>query len=180
MRRLHNRKPKPPPKQRRFFINDQITATELRVIDDKNENLGVMTVASAKQLARERNLDLVQIAQTPRETIAKVISFSKFKYQQEKQDRKHRVDEKKNDPKTVRIGFASQRHDLEIRSKQADEFLTQGYPVQVEMNLRGRQKAHADIAQQNARDFLTFISVGHKVIQEKRTPRGFMILIAKH
>jgi translation initiation factor IF-3 len=90
------------------------------------------------------------------------------------------VDEKKNDPKTVRIGFASQRHDLEIRGKQADEFLNDGYPVQIEMNLRGRQKAHADLAQQNMRDFLTFISVSHKVIQEKRTPRGFMMLVTKH
>ena len=141
--------------------------------------MGVMPLSQARQLAQEKGVDVVQLAQTPEETIVKLIDFGKFKYLQEKQEKKQKVQKKESGPKIVRIGFITQAHDLEVRARQAEKFLNQNYQVQVDLILRGRQKAHRDMAAKKINEFLSLINVSYKKIQEKASPRGLNVLISK-
>jgi len=138
-----------------------------------------MPLSQARQLAQEKGVDVVQLAQTPEETIVKLIDFGKFKYLQEKQEKKQKVQKKESGPKIVRIGFITQAHDLEVRARQAEKFLNQNYQVQVDLILRGRQKAHRDMAAKKINEFLSLINVSYKKIQEKVSPRGLNVLISK-
>jgi len=156
-----------------------ITAPTVRAIDDQGNNLGVMPLAQAKQLAREKEVDMVQIAETPTEAVVKLIELGKFKYQLGKKEQKEKSQEKKTGVKVIRIGYLSQQHDLETKARQADRFMKDGYQIEVSMMLRGRQKAHQDLAQKKLKSFLPLIETPHKIIRESKTPRGFMALISK-
>jgi len=112
-------RPQPP----KFKINDFITAPTVRVLDDQGENLGVMPLIQARQIAKERGVDMVQIAQTPTEAVVKLIELGKFKYQQGKKEQKEKSHEKKTGSKIIRVGYLSQQHDLETKAKQADKFM---------------------------------------------------------
>jgi translation initiation factor IF-3 len=166
---------RPPPFK--FKINDQITASTVRAIDDQGSNLGVMPLSQARQIAQERGVDIIQIAETPTEAIVKLIELGKFKYQQGKKEQKEKSHEKKTGTKTIRVGYITQQHDLETKARQADKFMTDGYQIEVTMMLRGRQKAHQDLAKKKLYDFLPLLTTKHKVIKENKTPRGFSLLI---
>lgn len=105
--------------------------------------------------------------------------YGKYKYEEEKAERKKRAKERKDITKTVQISFGAQLHDLEIRAKQAAGFLEEGYKVLVAMRLRGREKAHRDIAHEKLQNFLKLIPVSLKVIQERKTPHGFHAMVMK-
>lgn len=160
-------------------INDQITAETVRVLNAAGENLGIMPISEARRLAQEKGVDIVQIAETPKETVVKLINFGKFKYQLDKREKKQKATEKKTELKVMRLSFAAKLHDLAIKAKQAEKFLNLGHQVQVEIILRGRQKAHQNIAQRRLQEFLSLFSVKYKLIHERKTPSGFQIIINK-
>ncbi len=168
----------PKPQQSKFKSNDQITAASVRVIDEEGTNHGVLSIEQAKALAKERHLDLVQLTfdEIP---VARLISFGKFKYQQEKLKRQHQSKEKKVDSKAVRITLVSQLHDLETRARQAELFLEQAQHVQIDLVLRGRQKAHVPLAREKMKQFLTLIKTPIKIIREGQVPRGLQTFITK-
>ena len=152
----------------------------MRALDDQGNNLGIMPLAQARQLAKERGVDMVQIAETPTEAVVKLIELGKFKYQQGKKEQKERSREKKTGVKVIRVGYLSQNHDLETKARQADRFMKDGYQIEVSMMLRGRQKAHQDLAQKKLKSFLPLLGTSHKIVRESKTPRGFMILISRN
>ena len=83
--------------------------------------------------------------------------------------------------KGVRITFASSDHDLSIKAKKADEFLKEGHKVKIEMRLKGREKAHSDIAQQRFLQFLEKLETPHKKEQElKRMGATFTMIVVKN
>lgn len=150
----------------------------MRVIDEQGTNHGLLSRDQALALAKEQHLDLVQLTfdETP---VVRLINFGKFKYQQDKQAREHQSKEKKNDSKAVRITLVSQLHDLETRARQAETFLEQTQHVQIDLVMRGRQKAHVDIAQKKMKEFLTMIKTPIKVVKEGPFPRGIQTFITK-
>jgi translation initiation factor IF-3 len=160
--------------------NNQITAPELRVVDDKGENLGVMPKEQAFTLAKERGLDLIEIAPSAKPPVAKIISFDKFRYQEEKKLKKQRAQQKGQDWKQVQISMRAARNDLEIRARQAEEFLERGDQVTVVMRMRGREKAHKDFARGKLEEFLKIINVEYQRMSEpKFGGNGFIIQIGK-
>lgn len=167
------------PQQTKFRINDAITARHVRAIGDSDENLGLITIEQARTIAKERGVDVIQITLDPETPVVRIMSFGKFKYQQEKQEKKHKPKEKKTSLKTVRISLVSQLHDLEVKVKQAEKFLEQARHVQIDLMLRGRQKAHQDLAREKIKKFLTLIKTPIKIDQERMTPRGPQITISK-
>jgi len=160
-------------------INHEIRAPEIRLVDDRGQNLGVMSLEAALRLAHERNLDLVETAPNAKPPVVKLINYGKYRYAEEKALKKQRAKERKDILKTVQISFGAKIHDLEFRAKQAAEFLSEGYRVEIAMRLRGREKAHQDLAYEKMHQFLKIIPLPIKVIQERKSPLGFQILIGK-
>src|SRR3989344_5082692 len=131
--------------QKAFRINNQIRALDVTVIDDEGKQLGVMKISDALQLAREKELDLVEVGPNVQPPIAKIMDYGKYIYQKERQEKKAKTKQKEQGLKTVRVGFKTGEHDLQFKSKQVSEFLQEGNVVKIELTLRGREKALAHL-----------------------------------
>ena len=138
-----------------------------------------MSPAEALQIARETELDLVEIAPTAKPPVCKIMDYGKYQYQQSRLDRANKAKQKKIDIKGIRIGFRTDDHDLEVKRTMAEKFLKKGQKVKIEIFLRGREKAHQDLARKNLENFVKKISIPFKSEQEiKKYPSGFNTIIA--
>ncbi len=161
-------------------INEKINVREVRVIDDTGANLGVLQTSEALRLAKEKGLDLVEISPMTNPPVAKIISFDKYRYQEEKKFKKQRAAQKTQEMKQVQISVREAEHDLGVKATRVNKFLEEGHKVEVLLNLRGREKAHQDLAKQKLRDFMKIINPEHKILSDiKWTGRGFNIQVVK-
>lgn len=142
--RHRNRKPKIQIPQ--YKINEDIRAEEVRVIDDEAKPLGVLKTAEAIKIAAEKELDLVEVSPKADPPVCKILDWSHFKYQKEKEVKKQRAQSKEVEVKGIRLSPRIGEHDFEVRLKRALKFLERGDKVRVEIVMRGREKAHADVA----------------------------------
>lgn len=153
----------------------------MRVIDEGGANLGVLKREEALQAAKERNLDLIEIAPTAKPPVAKIMSYDKFRYQEEKKWKKQRAQQKSLELKHVRISAKAAIHDLEIKARKVNEFLGEGHLVEIQLVLRGREKANKDWARKKLEDFLKIITPEHKIIMTPRyLGKGFNVQVAKN
>jgi translation initiation factor IF-3 len=126
-------------------VNEQIRASEIRVIDENGENLGVMPPEEALALAKERGLDLVEVASQATPIVCKIVNYGKYHYQQEKRLRKQKHRSRLKEMKfTIKIGD----HDFQTKMKRVREFLTRGDTVRVTIFFRGREIVHATRGQE--------------------------------
>ena len=159
-------------------MNKEIRVPQVRVIDDEGNQMGLMTPAEAIVLARQSEQDLVEVAPLAKPPVCKIMDFGKYQYQQSKQDRLNKAKQKKVEIKEVRIGLRTDIHDLAFKKSQVEKFLKKGQKVKIEINLKGREKAHRDLAWQNLTDFIKSISIPYQIEQEiKKYPGGFNIFI---
>jgi len=152
----------------------------VQVVDETGKSLGILDTYKATQIAREKGLDLVEVAPTAKPPVCKIIDYGKYKYQQAKKEQQQKTKQKKIEIKGVRIGLSTSIHDLEHKAKQAEGFLAEGNKVRIEIRLRGREKAHQNLAREKLNNFLKMIPIEHRTEEEpKRNPRGLTMVIAK-
>lgn len=135
----------------------------------------------ALKKAQERGLDLVLINALSSPPIAKITSFDKWRYQQEKEEKKQHI-HKGGDLKQVRITVRAAENDLRRQAQKADEFLKEGHKVEIMMALRGREKSGQmkGWVHEKLQVFLTMISEEYRVTSEpKPGGRGLLMQIVK-
>ncbi len=147
----------------------------MRVVTDSGEMLGVMSTAEALGKAKELELDLVEISPKADPPVCKIIDFGKFLYEQKKKDQAQKKASKGYEMKGIRLSFRIGVGDLERQRVRAEEFLTTGHPVRVQMVMRGREKAHKDLAIEKMKAFLASLSEFGIVEQEPKLG-GFQII----
>ncbi len=182
MRIIYRRRPKKIMPAVPYKVNLQIRAPELRVIDENEQNLGVMPTGQALQIARERELDLVEVFPTATPPVAKILNFGQLKYEKEKELRKQKAGQKTFEIKGIRLSSRIGQHDLEIRKEQAVKFLKQGNKVQIELILRGREKQHPEQSREVINNFINLLNQAIPVkIEQPISKQGgkFSCLIAK-
>ncbi len=163
-------------------INHQITAPEVRVIDELDENLGVMKLGDALKLAKEKGMDLVAINEVAVPPITKIIAYDKFRYQQEKMEKKRRAAQRAvGGSKQIQISVREQKNDLQMKIGRIVDFLGEGHPVEILMQLRGREKGNMQFARGKLNEFLGMITVPYKPMGPigPGGRGGLMIVIAK-
>ncbi len=138
------------------------------MIDETGENLGVFGRESALALAKEKGIDLIEIAPTANPPVAKLIAFDKFRYQREKEMKRQRLAQKSAEMKQVWIGPKTAQNDLLVKSRQIEKFLDEGSAVEIRMRLRGREKRNKEWARQKLAEFLKMITLQYKVLSEER------------
>lgn len=149
------------------------------MISDDGKQLGIMKTFDALRIAREANLDLVEVGPMATPPIAKIMDYGKYQYQKEKEE-KARPKIKQQLTKSVRVGFKTGEHDLAFKAKQADGFLNEGHWVRVEVTLRGREKAFAARGLIQMEHFLSQIKTPYSRQGEpKRGPYGWVLIIQK-
>lgn len=138
-------------------INERIRISPVRLIDDNNEQLGIVEVDEALRRAREAGLDLVEVAPQSRPPVCRIMDYGKWKYQQKKKEAKARSHSKHSEIKEVRLRPGTDDHDIQIKANHAKEFLADGHKVLFTIVFKGRQMAHREIGfalcQRIAKDF---------------------------
>ena len=129
-----------------FRHNEQIRISPVRLINDKEEQIGIVPSAEALRMAREAGLDLVEVAPQARPPVCRIMDYGKWRYQQQKKEDKSRASNRGGQLKeikfrTVKIGD----HDLMIKVNHARDFLKEGNKVQFTLQFRGREMAHQDL-----------------------------------
>jgi len=153
---------------------------EVRLIDEKGKQIGIFSYDEASKMAQERGLGLVEITRKTTPPIYKFGDSGKLRYKKEKEFRKKRLKDKQSSPKSIRIGFNEGEHDLDTKVKRTEKFLQEGKTVTIEMKLKGREKAHFDLAKKKIDEFLAKIEIEYKVIQPlKKVPRGLITVLRK-
>lgn len=137
-----------------YRVNEQILryhrdyprVRDVRLIDENGEQLGVVNVRDALNMARERGLDLIEVAPQAQPPVCKIMDYGKYKYEQSKREREAHKKQKGGDVKGIRLAPAMAEHDFNIRLKSTLKFLEEGDKVKVTVLFRGRQIAHPEFA----------------------------------
>ena len=129
-------------------VNEQIRVREIRLIGEEGEQLGVMPTLEAMRLARERGLDLVEVAPTAVPPVCRLLDYGRFKYEQEKREREARKNQKTVLMKEVRLRPKTDEHDIEFKSRQIERFVEEGDKVKVTLRFRGREMVHPNLGRQ--------------------------------
>ena len=124
------------------IMNEDITAKELRCTSDSRENYGIIPTAQALALADEAGLDLVLIAADANPPVAKIMDYSKFKYQQEKKKKEAKKNQKIVVVKEIKLSVKIADNDINYKVKHAIEFLEEGNHVKFRVFLKGREMAN--------------------------------------
>ncbi len=166
---------------KRARINNQITALEVRVIDDEGKNLGVLKVADAIEAAKQKGLDLIEISPSAVPPIAKIMDYGKFLYKEKRKERSAAKNTREVETKILRIHLGTSDHDLMLKAKQASEFLKEGHRLRIEIFLKGREKGLPfDFVRTKLKRVLNFITESHKLADDaKKSPRGMYMVVEK-
>lgn len=160
-------------------LNHQITAPEIRLLNEEGRQIAVLKTSEALKLALEHNLDLVEIQPLAKPPVVKLIDFAKFKYQQKKLEQQQKKHLKKTEVKTIWISTRISEHDMQIKAKKVNSFLSEGNLVKIELRMRGREQAYGDLGRQQLEKFLRIISVPYRTdVPLKRMGPTFSVTIA--
>jgi translation initiation factor IF-3 len=131
---------------KRFIrINDRIRAREIRVIDDEGKQIGILPPYEALKMARERNLDLVEISPTANPPVCRIMDYGKYLYQQEKKEREAKKHQKTITVKEVKFRINVDDHDYETKKNHVLRFLDEGDKVKATIFFRGREMTRTNL-----------------------------------
>jgi len=126
-------------------INERIRVPEVRLIGPEGNQLGIVSIDKARQIAEETALDLVEVAPQSNPPVCRVLDYNKFKYDQEKKEREAKKHQKQSRIKEIRLHPNIDEHDYQVKTRQAAGFLKKKDRVKVELFFRGRQIEHLDL-----------------------------------
>lgn len=165
----------------RIRINDGITAPEVRVVADDGAMLGVLPIAEAKQRAKEKGLDLIEISPKAVPPVAKIMSYGKYQYQEQKREREMRAKAHTTETKSVQITIGTGEHDLELKALRASAWLKEGHRIKVDLFLRGRAKyLEPKFLHERLERFLKLVTCEYKISDlAKKSPKGLSMIIER-
>ncbi|MBE5766669.1 MAG: translation initiation factor IF-3 [Clostridia bacterium] len=135
------------------MINEEIRDREVRVVDENGEQMGILPIRQALDLAEERQLDLVKIAPQAKPPVCKLMDYGKYRFEQSKKEREMRKNQKVVNIKEVRLSATIEEHDVDVKVRAAQKFLKDGDKVKVSIRFRGRQITHSEIGTDIMNDF---------------------------
>ena len=126
-------------------INERIQVREVRFIDDKGEQRGIVPTVEAMDAAKQAGLDLVEVSPTANTPVCKLLDYGKYKFEQEKRLKESKKRQKLVKLKEIRMQPKIDKHDLDFKTKHIKQFLEEGYKVKVTIRFRGRELAHTEL-----------------------------------
>lgn len=154
-----------------YRLNNQITSPQVCLIDESGKFLGNVKTDEAIEMAKEKHLDLIEISPKSNPPVAKITDFGQFKYDLKKKDRQQKKQQKIGIIKGIRLTPRIGRHDLEIQIEKAKKFLNQKQKIRIEMILKGREKAHFDLAEKKIKEFIEQLEQLKEVKTEQELKR---------
>lgn len=151
------------------------------MIDEEGQNLGVLSLSEALNLAQSRGVDLIEINPDATPPIAKVMDFGKYQYLENKKVKKAKATSHSTELKTLQVKLQTGPHDLELKAKQASKFLKEGHRVKIDLFLSGRAKyLDKNFLRERLERVLHLITEEYKLVQEiKQGPKGLSLTIER-
>ncbi|MBU3693549.1 MAG: translation initiation factor IF-3 [Rhodocyclaceae bacterium] len=125
-------------------INGEITARQVRLIGVDNEQLGIVSLETAMQMAGDADTDLVEIAPTAEPPVCRLMDFGKFKYRESKKRHEAKLKQKQVQVKEVKFRPGTDEGDYQIKLRNLLRFLEEGDKAKVTLRFRGREMAHQE------------------------------------
>lgn len=126
-------------------INDRIRASEVRLVDQAGEFVGVMTLSEALAKASSAGLDLVEVAPDARPPVCKILDYGKLRFEERKKKSLMKRKQKSLETKELQFRLKIGDHDYDVKLRHAVRFLTQGHRVRVVLRFKGREMSYQDI-----------------------------------
>jgi translation initiation factor IF-3 len=126
-------------------VNERIRIREVRLIDDEGQQIGIIPTREALEMARERGLDLVEVAPNAVPPVCRLMDYGRFRYEQSRKERESRKSQHVTRVKEVRVEPQISSHDLETKGRQAAKFLDEGDKVKLSILFRGRRITHPEL-----------------------------------
>ncbi|MEJ5220442.1 MAG: translation initiation factor IF-3 [Tepidiforma sp.] len=143
LRRRPKVPPRPAPPEPR--INERIRVPEVRLIDEEGRQIGIVKTSEALAMARQRDVDLVEVAAQASPPVARLMDFGRFKYEQSKKEREARKHQQNVQLREVRMKPKIDDHDIDFKTRTAAKLLKEGDKVKVTVMFRGREITHPQI-----------------------------------
>ncbi len=160
-------------KNQQIPINESIKLKEFLVIDDKGNNLGSLKREQALDLAQKKNLDLVLISYKNNVGIAKILDYSKFKYNQKRKERDNRKNQNQMKSKEIKVKPLISDHDLQVRANNAIRWLQSGDRVVFIIVSMGRMATKTEFINAVHDKFINMIGDVGKIQQDKKRINDF-------
>lgn len=170
----HNKKDK---LESQYAINEQITAPMVRVVGDNIPNEGIYSLEEALKIAREMELDLIEIAPNAQPPVCKILDFQKFLYQQKKKQKEIKAKSAKIVVKEIRFGPNTDDHDYNFKLKHAINFLQEGNKVKAYVFFKGRSIIYTNQGRELLERFAQDLVEYGKLEQEPKLEGKRMIII---
>ncbi|HHW79984.1 MAG TPA: translation initiation factor IF-3 [Acholeplasmataceae bacterium] len=148
------------------LVNENIPNIELLLIDDEGNNLGKMMRDKALTITYEKDLDLVVVAPDAKMIVAKMMDYSKYRYEQQRKLRDMKKNRNVVDVKEIRLSPVIGDHDLNTKLNHAKRFISKGDKIKVSMRFRGRMITHSDLGKEVMQKFID--ELGELVIVESK------------
>ena len=135
-------------------MNEKIRSKEVRLIDDEGNNQGVVSITKARQMADDKDLDLVVVSQNQEPPVCKIMDYGKYRYELEKRAKEAKKKQHTVDIKEIKVRYKIDTHDYLVRINNIKKFISQGNKVKVVVMLRGREMQHSKLAFDLANKFI--------------------------
>ncbi len=157
--------------QKYIRVNERISVPEVRVIGPNSEQLGVLTIGRALEVAKENSLDLVEVAPTAKPPVCRIIDFSKYKYDQQKKERKVKKGQHISHLKQIRVKPHIDENDYQVKLKQAIAFLEKKDKVKINLFFRGREMTFKELGRRIVNKFVSDLK-GHGHVEKDPAMEG--------
>lgn len=160
-------------------INEGIRVPEVRAIGAEGENLGVIPLGKAIQLAQDAGLDLIEISPNARPPVAKITDYGKYKYELQKKQSEARSKAHTTETKSAQVKIGTGENDMRIKAERCSKWLKQGHRVKIDLFLWGRYKyMNFAFLKNRLERFLAIIPESFTIADEiKKSPKGLTVII---
>ena len=132
-------------KNAKVRINQQISASKVRLIDENGKQCGIKLINDALEMAENASLDLVEIASNSDPPVCKILNFGKYRYDKERQEKLNKKKQHVVTVKEIRLRPNTDKHDLIIKINRAQQFLLKGDKLKVTVMFRGREFTRKEV-----------------------------------
>ena len=158
--------------------NNRITSSEIQVIASDGENLGILNLHDAINRAREKGLDLIEIAPNVKPPVCKIMDMGKYKYDAQKKANKAKKKQKKIELKEIKLRPVTEIHDYSFKMKNAQKFLAKGDKVKFTIRFKGRELQHSSLGSDLMKKIKQDIqSIGKVELQPKFDGKQMIMVI---
>ena len=139
-------------------INDEIRASEVRLINEDGEMIGIVSIDEALDMAEKADLDLVNISPNADPPVCKILDYGKYRYEQQKKEKTAKKNQHVTEIKEIRLSASIEDHDVEVKAKNAAKFLQEGDKVKVSLRFRGRERDYTQLGFDAMEKFAEMVS----------------------